>query len=155
MEILTVTKENLSIYLNLAQCYEAEFSRLTGKKPDEQGLFELDTQLSENIKGLLLIVEGTPAAIAAISVKEQKHYEVCEFYVVPSFRKNSLGMRFAHLIWKMYPGEWEIKQIAGAEYASEFWRKTITTFGLKSYEENSYEDPYWGVVTRQRFSVKQ
>ena len=59
-------------------------------------------------------------------------------------------MRFAHLIGSMYPGTWEIKQIAGAEYASAFWRKTVTAFKQTAYEEDRYTD---GIVTRQRFSV--
>jgi hypothetical protein len=62
-------------------------------------------------------------------------------------------MRFAHLIWTTYPGEWEIKQIAGAEYASHFWRKSITAFGQTVYEEDCFQDPYWGIVTRQCFAV--
>jgi predicted acetyltransferase len=153
LQIVAATEANRHVYLNLLQCYEAEFSAITLKKPDADGLFELDTQLGEEIKGLLLMVDGRPAAIAAIALKGSARYEVCEFYVVPSFRNSSTGMRFAHLIWTMYPGEWEIKQIAGAEYASRFWRKSITAFEQTAYEEDRFQDPYWGIVTRQRFRV--
>jgi predicted acetyltransferase len=78
---------------------------------------------------------------------------MCEFFVVPYFRKNGIGMEFAHAIWKNNPGEWEIKQIQGAEYATAFWRKTINSFNETAYTEESYNDPYWGIVTRQKFSV--
>ncbi|HEX5710125.1 MAG TPA: hypothetical protein VFX68_02180 [Sulfuricurvum sp.] len=149
MNIVPLTEENLQVYLNLAQCYEGEFSAITGKKPNQQGLFELDTQLDDSTIGLLLIIEDTPCAFAAIAIKEDKSYEICEFYVVPSFRKNSVGMKFARMIWSIYPGDWEIKQIAGAEYASAFWRKAIHTI----YQEDRYEDSYWGTVTRQRFTI--
>lgn len=152
MKIVAVNDENLSVYLNLAQCYEAEFSALTGKRADSKGVFALDTQLCETTKGFLLIIDESPAAFAAIALKEDTRYEVCEFYVIPSFRNASTGMRFAHRLWKMFPGEWEIKQIAGAQGASKFWRKSIRAFGQGGYEEDSYEDRYWGSVTRQRFT---
>ena len=151
MKIVAVEKENLSVYLNLAQCYEAEFSALTGKRPDAKGLFALDTQVCETTKGFLLVIEKSPAALAAIAFKENRCHEICEFYVVPSFRNASTGMHFAHLLWEMFPGEWEIKQIAGAKGATEFWRKSIRTFGQIAYEEDNYEDSYWGSVIRQRF----
>lgn len=154
MKIIPVTKNNHTVYLNLAQCYEAEFSRLTHKKPDAKGLFELDTQLGEKVMGMILMIDECPAAIAAIAVTGKKHYEVSEFYVVPSFRHHSIGMKFAHRLWTMFPGEWEIKQISGAEYASVFWRKTITTFNNTPYQEERYDDPYWGIVTRQRFRAE-
>ncbi|WP_295054638.1 hypothetical protein [Sulfuricurvum sp.] len=155
MKITPITETNAPIYNNLIQSYEAEFSPITGKKPNASGLFELDTHLGDDILGFLLIIDNTPAGIAAIRCKESQVYEVCEFYVVPYFRKNGIGMEFAHAIWKSYPGEWEIKQIQGAEYATAFWRKTIKGFNETEYTEESYDDPYWGTVTRQRFVIDQ
>ena len=154
MQIVPVTDVNLNVYLNLAQCYEAEFSPLTGKKPDRSGIFELDTELGENVKGFLLEIDHIPAGLAAIEHKEERGYEVCEFYILPYFRQNAVGMRFAHAIWERHPGKWEIKQIAGADYASEFWRKTIKRFSQTPFIEDHYDDPYWGSVTRQQFTVQ-
>lgn len=153
MKIIPVTETNSPIYHNLIQCYEAEFSPITGKKPNASGLFELDTHLAGDTIGFLLKIDDAPAGIAAIRCKEDHRYEVCEFYVVPYFRKNGIGMEFAHAIWKSYPGEWEIKQIQGAEYATAFWRKTINSFNNTTYTEESYDDPHWGVVTRQQFTL--
>lgn len=154
MKIIPVAENNLTLYLHLTQCYEAEFSGLTHKKPDADGLFELDTQLGEKVMGLLLFINESPAGLAAITIKEENSYEVSEFYVVPSFRRHSSGMTFAHRLWSMFPGEWEIKQIEGAAYATEFWRKTITAYDHTPYQEERYNDPYWGMVTRQRFKIE-
>lgn len=153
MKITPVTDTNSPIYHNLIQCYEAEFSAITGKKPNSSGLFELDTHLGDDTLGFLLIIDDTPSGIAAIRCKESQSYEVCEFYIVPHFRKNGIGMEFAHKIWKTYPGNWEIKQIEGAEYATAFWRKTINSFNKTKYTEERYDDPYWGIVTKQKFTV--
>ena len=153
MHIIPITETNSHIYHNLSQCYEAEFSPLTGKKPNASGIFELDTHLGDDTLGFLLQIDDTPAGIAAIRCKEGHSYEVCEFYVVPYFRKNAIGMQFAHAIWESYPGDWEIKQIQEAEYATKFWRKTIERFNETTYTEECYDDPYWGSVTRQKFTV--
>lgn len=153
MHILPVTETNLHTYHNLTQCYEAEFSPLTGKKPDVSGLFALDTQIGDNILGYLLYIGETPAGLAAIASKENNCFEMCEFYVVPLFRKNEAGMRFAHTIWSQHNGTWEIKQIEGAEYATAFWRKAIQRFHDTPYNEDHYNDPYWGNVLRQTFTI--
>lgn len=154
MQIFPITDENIHIYLNLAQCYEAEFSSLTRKKPDSSGKFALDTQLGNGISGYLLLIDDIPAGIAAIACKQEQSYEVCEFYVLPCFRNNAIGMRFAHTLWKTHPAEWEIKQIKGAESATSFWRKTIKRFEQTAYTEDQYNDPYWGNVIRQRFTTR-
>jgi len=153
MQIIPVNETNLAVYHNLVQCYEAEFSPLTGKKPDETGRFELDTELGENVQGYLLEIDRHPAGLAAIACKGEKRYEVCEFYVVPSFRQKAVGMHFAHKIWNEYPGSWEVKQIEGADNAIRFWRTTITRFNNTPFREERYDDPYWGKVTRQQFKI--
>ena len=165
MHIEQVTENNKHIYHNLVQAYEAEFSAITGKKPDQNGLFALDTHLGGAVIGYLFFINGfslgtlnfsmdvekSPIGFAAIKRKDRGHYEVCEFYVVPSVRLNNLGARFAHKLWRKYPGLWEVKQISGAEHATQFWRKAISAYSEKGYNEESYQDRYWGVVTRQLF----
>jgi len=153
MEIIPITTANLAVYLNLAQGYEAEFSAITGKEPDAQGVFELDTKIGDDVRGFVLSVAGVPAGLIAVRLKDGGSYEVAEFYVVPSFRKQAWGQNFAHAVWRAMPGKWEIKQIAGAEYAAEFWRKTIGAFPPTEFQEDRYDDPYWGMVTRQRFVI--
>lgn len=151
MRIMEVTDGNLGIYRNLAQSYEGEFSALTGKEPGPDGWFPLDTELGGPVTGYLLLVEAAPAGIAAIAAKPDGGFEVREFYVVPCFRHKGWGMRFAHGIWSLHPGEWEVKQIEGADYAVRFWRKAIAAYGVSAFTEDRFQDSYWGHVTRQRF----
>lgn len=151
MEIVKVNDENLNVYLNLVQSYEGEFSSITKKKPNENGLFALDVEIGENVKGFLVYVDLLPAGFAAVAVKPENYYEICEFYIAPYYRRNSLGTKFAHALWRSYPGNWEVKQISGAEYATKFWRKTISSFTQNVFSESQFDDPYWGKVTRQTF----
>ncbi|MGR5063465.1 GNAT family N-acetyltransferase [Photobacterium sp. DNB22_13_2] len=153
MNIVNVEPANMQVYLNLTQPYEAEFSVYTKKVPDKNGVFAMDTLIGNNVKGFLLYIDNAPAGLAAIAETSPDHYEVCDFYVVPIFRKNKMGQQFAHQLFTMMPGDWESKQIDGAVHAIAFWRRAIGAFTQEQYVEDIYQDPYWGSVTRQRFST--
>ncbi len=154
MEILEVNPQNLQVYLNLAQCYEAEFSVLTRKKPNKEGLYQLDTEIAHPTKGYLLYVDKTPVGLAAVGVNGDSVYEICEFYIIPNCRKEGLGMKFAHEIWRMLPGKWEVKQIEGADHAIKFWRNCIHRYPHHSFSEDIVKDPYWGQVNRHTFVLE-
>ncbi|CAH0535475.1 hypothetical protein VST7929_03049 [Vibrio stylophorae] len=152
MQIIKVTQERLVIYHNLAQAYEAEFSKIMQKKPDAAGRFPLDTELGGDVTGYLLYHEGVPAGLTAIAQEAVGHFEVCDFYIVPYFRQNQLGKQFIQQIFASLQGAWEIKQVAGADHAVRFWREVIGDYTQQNYREDQYQDPKWGWVTRQQFS---
>ncbi|QUM89796.1 hypothetical protein HWV03_13770 [Moritella sp. 36] len=157
MQIIKVDSSNKHVYMNLAQAYEAEFSKIMQKKPDADGLFPLDTKIGGHVSGYLLYVDGVPAGHTAIANEAQGCYEVCDFYVVPYFRKNKVGKRFISQVFNNLGGSWEIKQVTGAEHAVKFWRDVLSDYTSDNniaggYVEDSYDDEQWGVVTRQRFS---
>ena len=139
------------MYNNLSQNYESEFSAITLKKPNEKGLFSLDTPIDEETEGLLFYVDKLPAGMAALRTDVEGVQEICEFYIIPCYRRLALGKHVALQILKKRPGFWQIKQIAGTDYATCFWRKVVSEFTQNHYEEDVYNDARWGKVTRQRF----
>ncbi|KZK90257.1 hypothetical protein PsW64_00120 [Pseudovibrio sp. W64] len=153
MIIKTVDRATAHIYDNLCQAYEAEFSPLTHKHPNADGLFAKDTLLEGNITGYLALNDDIPAGLAAIKRQDHHDFEVCEFYVVPVFRRHKLGQRFAAALFDQMPGHWQIKQIEGADQAIAFWRSVISTYTSGQFLEENYTDPYWGAVTRQTFKA--
>jgi|GEM_PF-499969 len=198
MKITQVTAATQSVYLNLMQGYEAEFSAITRKLPDENGLFTLDTHLSAAllertptnfpndlsdadayvnecaedciegcVVGFLAWQESVPIGFMTIALSPGQQFEVCDFYIVPGMRYKKLGSRLAAQVWSRFPGTWVVKQIEGAEYATQFWRKCIGEFlrgadvgkieasseEREGFEQDQFVDPYWGLVTRQTFAV--
>jgi len=153
IDLKSVDTNNHHIYSNLMQCYECEFSAITRKSPDQEGLFALDTKLGGDVLGFIGFVGITPVALAAIKIHDFQKYEFSEFFVVPSFRRRNLGSLFAEAIWSMFPGHWEVKQIDGADYAVSFWRDVLSKFTGNSFIEDVFIDSYWGQVTRQRFEI--
>lgn len=204
MKITQVTSTTQSVYFNLMQGYEAEFSAITRKLPDENGLFALDTHLSATllerttgnfpnelseacanacvdalvnecaedciegcVVGFLAWQESVPIGFMTIALSPGQQFEVCEFYIVPCLRHKKLGSKLAAQVWSRFPGTWVVKQIEGAEYATQFWRKCIGEFlrgahvdkvdarseEPDGFEQDQFVDPYWGLVTRQTFAV--
>lgn len=157
MKIVKVGSINQHVYMNLAQAYEAEFSKIMQKKPDENGVFPLDTELGGKVSGYLLYIDGVPAGHTAIANKANDQFEVCDFYVVPFFRKNQVGKAFISALFKQLGGSWEMKQVEGADHAVKFWRDVVGTYTTdnnikQGYQEDVVDDSQWGMVTRQSFS---
>lgn len=152
MEVREVGADDLQIYLNLCQAYEAEFSAITGKVPGPDGMFALDTVLGAEVKGYLLLQGHIPVGFAAVRAGAEDR-EICEFYIVPSMRRQDLGRLFAHRLFALYPGPWQIKQLLGAAYATRFWSRVIEDCAWEGCVQDVYDDPYWGRVVRQCFMV--
>ncbi len=152
MKIVSVNNSNMHVYANLYQGYAAEFSKIIDDKPDENGLFEIYPMIEGNVSGYLLYIDDRPAALTAIQEKSAKAYEICDFYVLPCFRKNKLGKDFITNLFKQLEGSWEIKQVAGAEHAVKFWQNVVSDYTSGMFIEDKYLDEKWGLVTRQRFS---
>lgn len=151
MKIVKVDSSNEQVYANLYQGYAAEFSKIIEDKPDENGLFEIYPAIGDQVSGYLLYVESVPAALTAIEEKSPGAFEICDFYVVPYFRKNKLGKRFISRLFESLKGTWEIKQVAGADHAVNFWRDVVMDYTSGHFVEDKYLDKTWGWVTRQCF----
>jgi predicted acetyltransferase len=151
VRVVLVDSAILHVYRNLCQSYEGEFSAITGKKPDQCGMFALDTEIGGCVDGWLLYEGDIPIGFAALRHDRDDAHEVCEFYVVPSRRCVGAGKYFAHTLFAHYTGRWEVKQLPDAVKATRFWRNVIGSFGSRAFEEDIVVDAYWGQVTRQRF----
>lgn len=155
MSILKIEiQEHLQILSHLMQAYEAEFSNLTEKMPDQFGRFSPDTEVDEYHDGYLLIDKnGIPVGFCIKGTVTCCH-DISEFYVIPSCRQYGLGLQFAMEIFDLYPGSWQVRQIWKAEKAYRFWIKAITTYTQGDFEDSVVDDPQWGKVHLQRFQSR-
>ncbi len=151
MKIVKVEDQNKPVLLNLLQAYEAEFSTITNKDPDGNGLYPLDTPLDGEHEAYLVYI-GNQLCGFAIKGTELSCHDISEFYIIPTKRGHKLGSSFAHKVFDMYRGKWQVRQIERADKARDFWRKVIGDYTNGQYEESQIEDSYWGLVTRQVFS---
>lgn len=150
MSLVKIDEGNLNIYKNLTQAYEAEFSPLTHKEPNTEGVFEPDTLPFYPYTGYLLYHKTIPAGFCVVNVEGEIN-DVAEFYIIPTMRKRNYGRLLAEYIFDKHPGQWQVRQIEGAEHAIKFWRKVISKYTNNSFLEEVVEDEDWGIVTRQTF----
>lgn len=151
MRKMKIDGSNIQVFSHLVQNYEAEFSPLTGKHPDGRGLYALDVEISAERPGYLAYEGDIPIGLAVLGT-HQGISDIAEFYIVPSFRRQSFGKRFAFELFDMRPGAWQVRQIQGADKARNFWRVVINEYTGGEYAETVENDPYWGPVTRQAFT---
>lgn len=151
MDIREIENPPGRVFLNLALAYEAEFSGITRKKPDKDATFALDTMVGDGVTGYLLYIDSLPAGFAMIACADHDQFQVCEFYILPCFRRQGVGKQFAHCLFDKHPGQWQVKQIEGADHAVFFWRHVIAGYTDNSFTEDEYQDDYWGRVIRQVF----
>lgn len=151
IKLVTINDTNMQIYINLARSYEAEFSNLTHKNPNELGIVEPDTIPVSPYIGYLLYNDKTPIGFCVVGTVNKLN-DVAEFYIAPSMRKNKFGYNMATTVFDLHPGTWQVRQIEGATNAIEFWRKVIKQYTQNNFIEAVVSDPDWGIVTRQQFS---
>lgn len=138
--------------MNLAHAYEAEFSSLTEKTPNANGEFEPDTLPNNQYQGYILYEKLIPIGFCITDVSQEPH-DIAEFYIIPVKRKCNYGYELAKYVFTKYPGQWQVRQIEGAHVATAFWRKVITAITNDNYQEAIVDDPSWGIVTRQSFTI--
>ena len=150
MRVERIHTPSLSCYHHLSQHYEAEFSPLTGKVPSLEGLYEV-TPIDDAHEGYLArLSDGTPVGFAVVSVG-QEYSDIAEFYVIPTHRKHGYGRDLAFHVFDLYPGPWQVRQIAGADKAHAFWVAVIREYSGGQLTNGVEEDPEWGKVRIQRF----
>jgi predicted acetyltransferase len=147
-----VDESNIECYKNLSQNYEAEFSPLTGKHPDINGLYSI-TELNNVYKGYLYYLEnGIPAGIVVVDTGRSV-LDIAEFYVIPTERRNGIGRNMASEIFNLYLGDWQVRQISGADYAYNFWISVIKEYTNDNFTDSVEKDAEWCTVRIQRFST--
>lgn len=145
-----ITEQNQAPFKQLIQAYEHEFAPITGKKPQADGLYALDSDWRGPNEGYYYLKEGMIVGFCIIGL-EDGFWDVREFYIVPKERGEGMGTRFACEVFALHRGPWQVRQIEGANQARLFWRKAIQAYTGGEFQEEQVEDAYWGKVTRQQF----
>ena len=149
------TEEHKQTLANLSQAYEAEFSHITLKYPNQSGQFLPDTTLDGAHDGYLLFNnESIPLGFCLKGMKNGTH-DIAEFYVIPPARRSGLGRSFALAVFNLYPGPWQVRQIEGAESARAFWFEIINEFTHGDFKESLVPDPHYGLVHCQTFTLRK
>lgn len=147
--LVKINSKNINCYRNLSQNYEAEFSPLTGKLPNSKGLYEI-TELDKTHEGYIYYDCDRPIGFVVVDTGREI-FDIAEFYIVPSHRRKGTGKIIASQIFDLYQGNWQVRQIKGADIAYSFWITTICEYTKGNFTDTIELDTEWGIVRIQKF----
>ena len=138
-----VTSSDKEVLFRLLQYSLFEESATDGNQINQDGLFEykwFDAYFSDPAREAFLIKEkdtenllGFAMVCEHVRVLKIGH-SIAEFMVLPQYRRNKIGTKAAHQIFKMHDGGWEVKPSQGSEKAFKFWENVIQTFTQNEYQ---------------------
>ncbi|WP_342405741.1 GNAT family N-acetyltransferase [Brevibacillus sp. FSL K6-2834] len=141
--------EEKSIISNLLELYNHDFSEYMDLDVDEQGRYGypyLDNYWTEPDRFPFLIqAEGKWAGFVLVrKIADENHlgssyFSIAEFFIMRKYRRSGIGKAIAHQVFRMFPGHWEVVQLASNVPAQLFWRKTISEYTNGDFQE--WEEP--------------
>jgi predicted acetyltransferase len=148
IEVRRATVGEKLILRHLMQLYSYDFSEFDGTDTDDYGLYRydyIDHYWTEKDRHPYLVrVAGKFAGFALIKINVRNdgtsYTYMSEFFIMRKYRGQGVGQAVAHFLFDLYPGEWEVSEIAENDRAQAFWRKIIGRYTNDQFEETTLED---------------
>jgi len=137
LEVLPATTEQAPVIANLIELYAHDFSEFADLKIGEDGRFGYDplalywtepnrfpflVRANGDLAGFVLVQQGS-----RISPTGQI-WDMAEFFILRGYRRQGLGLRVAHQVWRMLPGPWEVRVSDKNVAARSFWKRAVSEF---------------------------
>ena len=137
VHLIPATREQEPVLANLLELYLHDFSEFLNLSIGEDGRFgykHLSLYWSEpdrypffvevdgKLAGLLLV--KTTQAVSA----NQNVWDMAEFFILRGHRRRGIGTKVAHKVWKLFPGQWEVRVMEANVQAHKFWSRAISSF---------------------------
>lgn len=135
--------EDKTILRHLLELYAYDFSEIDSADVDEHGLYgyhRLDHYWTEEGRSPFLVrVSGKWAGLALVRevtlAEGRPAHSIAEFFIMRKYRRQGVGQIVAQRLFDMFPGAWEIGQMAANLPAQAFWRAVIADYAGDRFEE--------------------
>ena len=144
VDVVEARPGEVPILRHLMQLYFYELFTIAGWDIGADGLYGT-AQDSERFwtdgrhRSFLITVDGKLAGFVIVGDRCQfggpDTRQISEFFVLRAYRRRGVGARAATRIFDMFPGKWEVIQLARNVEAQAFWRAVIG-----GYTGNRFED---------------
>lgn len=142
LQISRIGPESDLLLRNLFEHYLHDMAEWFGFDTEPDGSYSFDTstvwdggydaylaKLGDSIAGFALVGSATEW------LDDADAHDVDEFFVIRRFRRQGVAGRFAHFLWDERPGPWLVRVLEANLPAVPFWRSTISSYTVASYEE--------------------
>ena len=143
--LFKATRRQAKVVQAYYELYLCELSAWSGMLPDRMGKFAAPT-VAEHVLAhpdyhvWLVRVGRRYAGFAWVRrtrfsdfhgrVQEESLHVLSQFYILPSYRKQGLGLWAARKLFKAYGGVWELFALEGNTAAGKFWPKAFKAAGM-------------------------
>lgn len=164
VDIVPIPDGQQDVLLRLWELYVYDFSELDGRDVGEDGRFGSARDLGEYWRDprrhpYVVRVDGKLAGFVlahrhGLVFDDPDVTRMSEFFVMRKFRRRGVGERAATLAFDLFPGRWEVWEIAQNVAAQAFWRRVIGRYTGGRFEERTIgERPVQLFDTRDRVSA--
>ena len=132
--VVASQKDVLGRYLQL---YLYDYAVFNGNK-SQDGFFNypwLENYFVEEDRHPFFIMnEEEIVGFVFVKTLGEKHYQMSEFFIMNTFRKQGFGKKAAELLFQKFQGKWSISQEASNAVAVSFWH-AIISLNTDAYQE--------------------
>jgi len=154
LEITEATLSDKPILRQLLELYQYDFSEFERTDVGPHGVYGyryLDHYWTEpDHHPYLIRVGGQLAGFALVNrhtVSGRDRWSLAEFFVMRRFRGRGIGESAAVHVFGLWPGKWEVRQVASHPGSSAFWRKVLRRYMQGGFEERQAEwDGQYGLL---------
>lgn len=152
LQVDRATRAEKLILRHLLELYQYDLSAIENRDLDPNGLYGyeyLDQYWTEPGRHPFLVrVDGQIAGFALVNrhtclPQTEEGMSIGEFFVMKRYRGRGVGERVAVRIFDMFPGLWEVRELAENVGAQAFWRKVIGRYTRGEFKEVFLEDDRW------------
>ena len=146
IEIWEATIDEKPTLRRLLELYQYDMSEYEGTDLGPHGLYGyryLDHYWTETDRHPYLIrVDGRIAGFILINrhaIGSEDRWSIAEFFVLKKYRGKGVGEYAATTVFGLWPGPWQVTQLAAHPGSHAFWRKVIGRYTGGQYEEHQAE----------------
>lgn len=127
VQVVPATPAHEPVLAQLLELYVYDFSELTDQDVGEDGRFgydHLEQYWNDSDRHAFLIHADARLAGLAL-VQSGAPHDMAEFFVLRKYRRDGVGILAARSLFDRFPGQWQVRQLAGNPAATAFWRQAI------------------------------
>jgi len=137
IELVPAALDQKPILANLLELYAHDFSEFHHLDLDAEARFgyePLSLYWNEPHRHPFLIKRnGKLVGLALVKSESQTSdrgvvWDMGEFFIVRAYRRQGIGIKAAHEVWKKFPGPWNVRVMESNRTALNFWQHAIAAF---------------------------
>jgi predicted acetyltransferase len=137
IEVVPAAAEQEPILANLLQLYAHDFADFQDLELGPDGRFgyrDLPLYWSDPGRHPFLVrVDGKLAGFVLLKRGSEVSgneavWDMAEFFVTRGYRRQGIGTHIAQIVWKRFPGRWEVRVMESNVSGRDFWAHAIAKF---------------------------